>query len=215
MVVGFTSKYRSTGLKVNLRIRQSNHAKRLTEMFDGNRFSARYNFQKPNDARALNVMNGAALRLMQSLTDVIMAYGDSDEYSFVLRRGCELFERREAKITSTFASTFTALYNQLWPKYFCTTEEEAKENSLQLDMLPTFDARVVTYPTTKSLRDYLSWRQVDCHINNLYNTAFWTLVEKGGMTGTKAEERLRVSLVSFIMTFHNNNKKKKKRGRIG
>lgn len=138
---------------------------------------------------------------MQNLTDVMIAYGDSDEYSFVLRRGCELFERREAKITSTFASTFTALYNQLWPKYFCTTEEEEKENSLQLDMLPTFDARAVVYPSTKSIRDYLAWRQVDCHINNLYNTSFWTLVEKGGLTGAEAEEQLRVCIFGAFCEF--------------
>lgn len=30
------------------------------------------------------------------------------------------------------------------------------------------------------------------HINNLYNTAFWALVQRGGMTATQAEERLQV-----------------------
>ncbi len=30
------------------------------------------------------------------------------------------------------------------------------------------------------------------HINNLYNTTFWTLVQKGGLTTVQAEERLRV-----------------------
>jgi len=30
------------------------------------------------------------------------------------------------------------------------------------------------------------------HINNLYNTTFWTLVQKGGLTTTQAEERLNV-----------------------
>ena len=30
------------------------------------------------------------------------------------------------------------------------------------------------------------------HINNLYNTTFWNLVQKGGMDTTKAEERLKV-----------------------
>lgn len=44
------------------------------------------------------------------------------------------------------------------------------------------------------MRDYFSWRQVDCHINNLYNTAFWGLVIKGGMGRTEAERRLKGTL---------------------
>lgn len=30
------------------------------------------------------------------------------------------------------------------------------------------------------------------HINNLYNTTFWALVQKGGMDATQAEEKLKV-----------------------
>ncbi len=30
------------------------------------------------------------------------------------------------------------------------------------------------------------------HINNLYNTVFWTLVQKGGLTTAQAEDRLKV-----------------------
>lgn len=30
------------------------------------------------------------------------------------------------------------------------------------------------------IRDYFGWRQADCHINNLYNTCFWSLVAAGG-----------------------------------
>ena len=35
-----------------------------------------------------------------------------------------------------------------------------------------------------------SWRQADCHINNLYNYIFWTLVLKGGMSRNAAEKKL-------------------------
>lgn len=31
------------------------------------------------------------------------------------------------------------------------------------------------------------------HINNLYNTTFWALVQKGGMDATQAEEKLKVA----------------------
>lgn len=56
--------------------------------------------------------------------------------------------------------------------------------------MPSFDGRSVAYPKFKILRDYLSWRQVDCHINNLYNTTFWAIVLKGGLREREAEEAL-------------------------
>lgn len=147
------------------------------------RFSDQYNFTKPNDLRALTVMNESAKTVMGNISDVVLAYGDSDEYSFVLRKNCQLFERRESKLVSTFASTFTAAYHQHWNQHM--------EKPLEISHMPTFDARAVVYPTDKILRDYLSWRQADCHINNLYNTSFWTLVLKGGVSRTDAAARLK------------------------
>jgi len=32
------------------------------------------------------------------------------------------------------------------------------------EWLPTFDGRAVVYPSVRELRDYLSWRQVDCMV---------------------------------------------------
>lgn len=48
---------------------------------------------------------------------------------------------------------------------------------LDSDNLPFFDSRIVCYPTDTAVKDYLRWRQVDAHINNLYNTTFWLLVK--------------------------------------
>lgn len=50
------------------------------------------------------------------------------------------------------------------------------------------------YPTIENLKDYLSWRQADVHINNLYNTCFWNLVLKKNLKNSEAEERLRGTL---------------------
>ncbi|KAK4987336.1 tRNA-His guanylyltransferase [Elasticomyces elasticus] len=61
---------------------------------------------------------------------------------------------------------------------------------------PTFDGRCVTYPTAEHIRDYLSWRQTDCHINNLFNTTFWTMVQQGGMGATDAEQELKGTVSS-------------------
>ncbi|KAM3125221.1 tRNA(His) guanylyltransferase [Candidozyma auris] len=147
------------------------------------KFSAHYGFDKPNDIRALNVMNRAAQAIVAQFPDIQMAYGDSDEYSFLLRRTCELFERREMKLVSTFASFMSVYYVMEWNREF-------PEKPLVIERLPTFDARAVVYPNVQTVRDYFSWRQVDCHINNLYNTTFWKLIEKCGMTGQEAENYL-------------------------
>ncbi|TID30155.1 hypothetical protein CANINC_001262 [Pichia inconspicua] len=147
------------------------------------KFSDFYEFEKPNDKLALEIINKSALKLMQSIPDIIMAFGDSDEYSFLLKKDCELFERREFKLITTFASTFSAYYQFYW-------NQLNHSKPLDIDRLPTFDARAIVYPNNINVIDYFSWRQADCHINNLYNTTFWTLVSKGGMSTKEAENRL-------------------------
>ena len=102
-----------------------------------------------------------------------------------------------------------------WTKYF---------PAVSLKYPPSFDGRIVLYPTEKVVRDYFSWRQADstylslelfpgelehvyriAHINNLYNTAFWALVQEGKQTTTQAHEALRVSVIRrgggvFVLT---------------
>ncbi|KAF2751600.1 Thg1-domain-containing protein [Sporormia fimetaria CBS 119925] len=146
------------------------------------KFTTRYHFVKPNDRRALDLMNAAAEAVMKELPDLCLAYGNSDEYSFVFHKNCSLFERRASKLTTTIVSTFSAYYTFLWSKYF--------PDDPLMPPLPSFDGRAVCYPSDRNLRDYMSWRQVDCHINNLYNTTFWTLVQKGGMDARAAEQEL-------------------------
>lgn len=48
------------------------------------RLSDHYAFIKPNDRRALDLMNAAAVEVMKDLPDLCIAYGVSDEYRFVL-----------------------------------------------------------------------------------------------------------------------------------
>lgn len=146
------------------------------------KFTAKYNFMKPNDRRALDLMNAAAEGVMKELPDLVLGYGVSDEYSFVFHKDCSLFERRASKLTTTIVSTFSSYYTFLWPKYFPETPLTPP--------LPSFDGRAVCYPSDQNLRDYMSWRQVDAHINNLYNTTFWALVQEGGMDPRAAEQEL-------------------------
>ncbi|TFK34606.1 Thg1 C terminal domain-containing protein [Crucibulum laeve] len=146
------------------------------------RFSERHNFSKPNDVRALQLMDRAAQDLMEEYGDIVLGFGESDEFSFLLRKSTTLYNRRNVKIVSTLTSLFTASYVFHWPTYFPDT-------SLQYP--PSFDGRIVLYPGDKFIRDYFAWRQADTHINNLYNTVFWALVQQGGQTTTEAHATLR------------------------
>lgn len=49
-------------------------------MTDTHRFSKKYNFAKPNDRRAIELMNAAATEVVRQFVDVVVAYGQSDEY---------------------------------------------------------------------------------------------------------------------------------------
>ncbi|ODA76130.1 hypothetical protein RJ55_08413 [Drechmeria coniospora] len=158
---------------------------------DGRAFTkmcAKYEFEKPNDQRALDLMNIAAKAVVADLPEIMIAYGVSDEYSFVFHKSCALFERRASKLVSTIVSTFTANYVYSWPTAFPDTPLSFP--------LPTFDGRAVCYPSVQNLRDYLSWRQADCHINNLYNTTFWALIQLGGLDNKEAEKSLAGTLAA-------------------
>lgn len=149
------------------------------------KFSNVHKFKKPNDPAALDLMKCCAERVMDEFKEISVAYGQSDEFSFVFKKKTDLFKRRASKIMTYACSLFSSSYVYYWKDFFPTTE---------LSYPPAFDARVVLYPSNENLRDYLSWRQADCHINNLYNTTFWALVLKGGLTPKEAEEKIRHTL---------------------
>ncbi|TQN67982.1 TRNA(His) guanylyltransferase [Colletotrichum shisoi] len=112
---------------------------------DGRGFTklcAKYNFEKPNDKRALDLMNAAARVVVTELSDITIAYGVSDEYSFVFHKSCTLFERRASKIVSTVVSMFTANYVHLWSTYFTDTPLSPP--------LPSFDGRAGTVSGDKN-----------------------------------------------------------------
>ncbi|XP_059617390.1 probable tRNA(His) guanylyltransferase [Phlebotomus argentipes] len=151
------------------------------------KFANIHNFEKPNDVRALNLMNYAAVTVMQEFRDIVIGFGQSDEYSFVFRKSTEIYKRRCAKIMSMVTSLFTSAFVLNWTRFF-------PDN--RLHYAPCFDGRIVLYPSDENLRDYLSWRQADVHVNNLYNTAFWNLVLRDNLTNSAAEERLRGTMAA-------------------
>ncbi|KAG7568644.1 tRNAHis guanylyltransferase catalytic domain [Arabidopsis thaliana x Arabidopsis arenosa] len=145
------------------------------------RFSEVHEFEKPNDEQALKLMNSCAVAVLEEFQDIAFAYGVSDEYSFVLKNKSELYKRQSSKIISAIVSFFTSTYVMRWGDFF---------PHKKLKYSPSFDGRAVCYPTSDILLDYLAWRQVDCHINNQYNTCFWMLV-KSGKSKTQAQDYLK------------------------
>jgi len=149
------------------------------------KFSDDHEFAKPNDVPALNLMNKCARAVMDDFNEIILSYGQSDEYSFIFRKDAAIYSRRGPKLITNIASLFASSYVFNWPAFF---------PNKTLKYPPCFDGRAILYPSEKNIRDYLSWRQADCHINNLYNTVFWTLVQKGELSPALAQERLKGTL---------------------
>ncbi|KAA1075513.1 tRNA-His guanylyltransferase [Puccinia graminis f. sp. tritici] len=80
------------------------------------KFSQAHGFTKPNDIKALNLMNAAAIQVLESdlgrgylgsksekkskkgkqksSTGIVLAYGQSDEFSFAFGRNCQAYNRR-------------------------------------------------------------------------------------------------------------------------
>jgi tRNA(His) guanylyltransferase len=77
----------------------------LVVRVDGVAFTAltsHYEFLKPNDIRALNLMNDAARSVMNYFKDIVIAIGMSDEYSFVLHPDTQLFGRRTRSVSHKY-----------------------------------------------------------------------------------------------------------------
>lgn len=177
------------------------------------KFCDAHSFKKPNDERALRLMDACAVAVMSDIGEIVIAYGESDEYSFVFRKKTTLYKRRSFKLVSVVVSLFSASYVRLWSQFL---------PEVALQYTPMFDARAVCYPNDQVLRDYLAWRQVlhelcannvpracacrdqlpilvqvDTHINNQYNTCYWALRQQGGRSPGEAQAVLKGTLTDF------------------
>lgn len=74
------------------------------------KFTDAHNFIKPNDIRGLSLMNKSAEEVLKTFNEIWLAYGQSDEYSFVFKRNTTFFNRRAEKIVSCVVSCFTAAF---------------------------------------------------------------------------------------------------------
>ncbi|MCL7033337.1 hypothetical protein MKW94_027683 [Papaver nudicaule] len=150
------------------------------------KFSDEYGFEKPNDERALKLMNACAKAMLEEFPDIEFAYGFGDEYNFVFKKTTQFYKRCSSKIVSIGVSFFMSVYAREWKEFF-------PDKDLSLKSAPFFKFRTICYPSTTIVRDYLAWRQVDyCHINNQYNTCFWMLV-KSGKNKSEAQDEIKSS----------------------
>ncbi|KAK9272423.1 hypothetical protein L1049_002796 [Liquidambar formosana] len=164
------------------------------------RFSEFHEFEKPNDERALNLMNSCAAAVLEEYPDIVFSYGFSDEYSFIFKRTSKFYQRRASKMMSLIVSFFTSTYVIKWKDFF---------PQKKLRYPPSFHARVISCATLEVLQAYLAWRQNDCHIYNQYNTCFWMLVKCGKaekeaqeiLQGTKKQERNELLFQQFGINY--------------
>lgn len=137
------------------------------------KFCSEHNFHKPNDKRGLDLMVDSAKHLIRTYRKHIpLAYGHSDEFSFLIKANSDLLSRRKQKINSILPVIFATYYNSNWDRFF--------GNPALGEVTPRkydawFDAKYFEFPNCNSVIDYFRWRQIDCHINNLYNTTLSAL----------------------------------------
>lgn len=146
------------------------------------KLSTAQGWTKPCDARAAGLCASAACAVLADFGDCVLAYGQSDEFSFVFPPRAAPYGRRAYKLASSVASVFSASLALRWATFF-------PPPALPLASPPSVDARVVAYPSLRAAADYCRWRQVDCYINAMYNEAFWAL-RRAGADGAAAHAAL-------------------------
>ncbi|KAM4748734.1 putative tRNA(His) guanylyltransferase [Rhinophrynus dorsalis] len=110
-------------------------------------FAEQHNFTKPNDVRALQLMNRCAQNVMDELDHICLAYGQSDEYSFVFHKKSNWYKRRASKFMTHVVSQFATSFVFYWKEFF-------PDQSILYP--PGFDGRVVLYPSEQNLKGTLA-----------------------------------------------------------
>jgi tRNA(His) guanylyltransferase len=100
----------------------------------------------------------AAKALCQDVSGARLAYVQSDEVSVIAHDPSGWFGGDVQKIVSVAASTLTA--------HFVRERRHDVD-----DLLPSFDARVLTLPTVDDVLDYVAWRQHDAQVNSASSLA--------------------------------------------
>ncbi|MEP6715852.1 MAG: tRNA(His) guanylyltransferase Thg1 family protein [Terriglobia bacterium] len=112
--------------------------------------------ERPYCRRLANALDEAALFLCKEMIGCRFAYGQSDEYSFLLTD----FEKEDAplwfdgnvqKMVSVSASLFTGAFNR----------------AFQSSKVAAFDSRIMVISRRPEVENYFVWRQLDASANSL------------------------------------------------
>jgi tRNA(His) guanylyltransferase len=112
--------------------------------------------ERPYCRRLADALDEAALKLCHEMIGCRFAYGQSDEYSFVLSdmepaTAPLWFEGNIQKIVSVSASLFTGFFNKAFAS----------------DQPGVFDSRLLVIGQRTEVEKYLLWRQLDASANSL------------------------------------------------
>lgn len=112
--------------------------------------------ERPYSRRLATALDEAALHLCQEMIGCRFAYGQSDEYSFVLSdiepEDARLwFDGNVQKMVSVSTSLFTAYFNK----------------AFDAPTPATFDSRLLVIAQEAEVEKYLLWRQLDASANSL------------------------------------------------
>ena len=145
--------------------------------------------ERPYSRLLADALDQAALRLCQEMTGCRFAYGQSDEYSFLLtdfeRVDAPLwFEGNVQKIVSVSASLFTAMFNQCF------------SSKLQA---ATFDSRVIVISQRTEVQQYFIWRQLDASANslNMLASAHYSHADLLGKSNSEKHEMLYLKEINW------------------
>ena len=137
--------------------------------------------ERPYCRALADALDRAALYLCQEMIGCRFAYGQSDEYSFLLtdfeREDSALwFDGNVQKIVSVSASLFTAAFNRA---------ADSKK-------LAAFDSRVMVISQRAEVERYFLWRQLDASANslNMLASAHYSHAELDGKSTAEKHELL-------------------------
>jgi tRNA(His) guanylyltransferase len=136
---------------------------------------------RPYSRPLANALDCAALSLCQEMIGCRLAYGQSDEYSFLLtdfeKDNAPLwFDGNVQKMVSVSASLFTAYFNRAFPS----------------GKIAAFDARVLVISQRPEVEKYFLWRQLDASANsiNMLASAHYPHAELAGKSNAEKHELL-------------------------
>jgi len=144
--------------------------------------------ERPYSRRLADALDQAAIGLCQEMIGCRFAYGQSDEYSFLLtdfekENAALWFDGNVQKIVSVSASLFTAHFNRAFPG----------------DKIAAFDSRVLLISRREEVQKYFLWRQLDASANslNMLASAHYPHSELVGKSNSEKHEMLHAKGVNW------------------